>query len=223
MSGGISTFEDFKNMSKPASKREKNQEIILAAAEEEFVKNGFKGTSMQAISDTAGLPKANIHYYFNNKAKLYNTVLQDIIAQWNAVLSDVKKEDDPTQVLEKYIKVKVELAFTKTNASKIFATEIIQGAPNLIDYVKKDMRKWMRKKEEIIEYWIEQGLMTPVNPQALIFLIWSSTQHYADFETQILGITNKAEYEEKDINNTYRFLCHMILTGCGLTPSQPLH
>ncbi len=202
--------------------REQNSQKILEAAEIEFVKQGYKGTSMQSISDSAGLPKANVHYYFKSKAKLYSAVLKDIVQRWNEVLTDMNEDGDPAETLESYIKNKVELAIRYPNASKIFATEIIQGAPNVKEYLRTEQRAWIREKCRIIQSWIDQGKMTPVDPEKLIFMIWSSTQHYADFETQVLTTANKLEYEPADVEHISRFLCHMILTGCGLTPSNPL-
>ena len=72
---------------KPGKIRERNSENILAAAEQEFVLHGFKGTSMQAVADRAGVAKANIHYYFKNKDNLYLALLENIIANWNEVLA----------------------------------------------------------------------------------------------------------------------------------------
>jgi len=207
---------------KPGKIREQNSYKILQAAENEFVKHGYKGTSMQSISDAAGLPKANVHYYFQSKSKLYNEVLKDITRRWNDILDDMSEDGDPVETLEHYIRAKVELSVRYPNASKIFATEIIQGAPNLKDYIRTDMRQWVRSKTRIIESWIEQGKMKAIDPEHLIFMIWSTTQHYADFESQVLTITNKIEYEEDDVDKISRFLCHMILSGCGLTPSNPL-
>lgn len=207
---------------KPGKIREINSQKILQAAEVEFVKHGYKGTSMQSISDAAGLPKANLHYYFTNKSKLYNAVLQDIVQRWNEVLTDITVDDDPAETLEFYIRTKVNLAVRYPNASKIFAMEVIQGAPNVKTYLRTDLRSWLRQKTKIMETWIEQGRMNKIDPEHLFFMIWSSTQHYADFESQILTITNKLEYEEEDIERISRFLCHMILTGCGLTPTHSL-
>lgn len=207
---------------KPGKIREQNSQKILHAAEVEFVKHGYKGTSMQSISDAAGLPKANLHYYFTNKSKLYNAVLADIVQRWNEVLADISVDDDPAETLEFYIRTKVDLAIRYPNASKIFATEVIQGAPNVKDYLRTELRAWLKAKTKIIETWIEQGKMSKVEPEHLFFMIWSSTQHYADFEAQILTITNKIEYEAEDVEKISRFLCHMILTGCGLTPTNPL-
>ena len=202
--------------------REKNSLIILKAAETEFVKNGYKGTSMQSISDAAGLPKANLHYYFKNKSTLYNAVLEDIVQRWNNILIEITEDDDPAETLELYICKKVEMAIQYPNASKIFATEIIQGAPRLKNYLKTDLRIWLSEKTKIIETWIKQDKMSKVDPEHLFFMIWSTTQHYADFEAQVLTTTNKIAYETGDIERISRFLCHMILTGCGLTPTHKI-
>ena len=207
---------------KPGKIREQNSEKILQAAESEFVKHGYKGTSMQSISDAAGLPKANVHYYFQSKAKLYNEVLKVITQRWNDTLEDMTEDADPAEILEHYIRAKVDLSIQYPNASKIFATEIIQGAPNLQDYIRTDLRQWVRSKTRIIESWIAQGKMKAIDPEHLIFMIWATTQHYADFESQVLLVTNKQEYEADDVERISTFLCHMILTSCGLTPSKPL-
>lgn len=207
---------------KPGKIREKNSRIILEAAEVEFVKHGYKGTSMQAISDAAGLPKANVHYYFQSKEKLYHAVLKDILQRWSDILDDMNKDGDPSETLEHYIRAKVDLSVNYPNASKIFATEIIQGAPNLKEYIRTDLRQWVRSKTQIIDHWIEQRKMLPVDPVHLVFMIWSTTQHYADFEAQVLMVTNKLEYETEDIEHIKQFLCHMILSGCGLKPSHSI-
>lgn len=207
---------------KPGKIREHNSQKILYAAEREFVKHGYKGTSMQSIADAAELPKANVHYYFKSKQKLYTAVLSDILERWNEILADMSQEGDPAETLENYIRAKVDLSIRFPQASKIFATEIIQGAPNLKEHIRTEMRQWVREKVKIIESWIDQGKMTPVDPEHLIFMIWSTTQHYADFETQVLTITNKLEYEADDVTKIGDFLCHMILTGCGLTPSKEI-
>jgi TetR/AcrR family transcriptional regulator len=197
--------------------RERNSENILSAAEQEFVLHGFKGTSMQAIADRAGVPKANIHYYFKNKGNLYRALLENILTVWNEVLSDMSPDSDPADVLERFIRTKVELAYSHPNASKIFAMEIIQGAPYLKDYISVDMRQWVKEKAAVIQSWIDQGKMRAVEPTYLIFMIWASTQHYADFDTQVLEVTNKRKHEEEDIQRISDFLVDMVLNGCGLT------
>ncbi|ASP37363.1 TetR family transcriptional regulator [Bacterioplanes sanyensis] len=205
---------------KPGKIRERNEENILAAAEREFVRNGFKGTSMQAIADRAEVPKANVHYYFKSKANLYRALLDHIMQSWNEVLEDITPEDDPALVLSRFIAVKVEQSYLNPNGSKIFAMEIIQGAPHLKEHLSQEMRQWVKEKSAVIQSWIDQGKLRAVDPMHLIFMIWSTTQHYADFETQVLEVSNKRQYELEDIERITHFLQDMILTGCGLQRPQ---
>lgn len=196
--------------------RDHNYQLILNAAEKEFAQFGYVGASIQKIADRAGLPKANIHYYFASKEKLYLALLDNIIHLWNDYFDEVRVEDDPAEVLANFIRKKVELAYSHPLSSKLFAMEIIQGAPHIRNYIKTEMRTWVRNKAGVIEEWIRKKRMKPIDPVHLIFLIWSSTQHYADFEIQVLTIMNRAEYERKMIDEIADFLCEVILTGCGL-------
>ncbi|MFV8816307.1 TetR/AcrR family transcriptional regulator [Haliea sp. E17] len=201
---------------KPGKIRDHNFQVILKAAEQEFALNGYKGTTTQKIADRAGVAKPSIHYYFSSKHNLYLTVLDNIIHLWNDYLDTVEVEDDPAEVLDMFIRKKVELSFSHPEASKVFAMEIIQGAPFLRDYIRTEMRTWVREKAAFMSQWIDQGRMAPVDPVQLIFLIWSSTQHYADFDTQVLTVMNHAEYEPEMIQHISDFISGMILRGCGL-------
>jgi TetR/AcrR family transcriptional regulator len=189
---------------------------IRDAAIEEFSGLGYKATSIQAIADRAGVAKANVHYYFKNKQNLYSEVLSHIIELWNASFDDIKPEEEPAIALDRLIRAKVNLSYTHASASRLFANEVIHGADHLEHYLRNDMRKWVREKSGIIQLWIDAEKMDAIDPAKLIFLIWSSTQHYADFETQVLTILNKAEYEPEMIDDIANFLSQVILKGCGL-------
>lgn len=198
--------------------RDKHFNTILAAAQEEFALHGFNGARMQKIADRAGLPKANIHYYFNNKASLYLAVLNNIMASWNNFFNDVTIKDDPAVALDTFIRQKVRLSFEDPTASRLFANEIIQGAPYLSDYLRDVMRPWVNDRAEIIQGWIDTGRMAPTDPVLLIFMIWATTQHYADFQVQVLSVMEQQYYQEVLIKRVSDFISHTILTGCGLSP-----
>jgi len=200
--------------------RDRNIERIVSAAREEFVLNGYSGASIQAIADRAGIPKANVHYYFKNKSNLYVAVLEGILHLWNDYLDEVEVDSDPATVLDGLIRKKIELSYTHPRSSKLFAMEIITGAPRLKNYMRNEMRPWVKKKIKVLENWIEQGRMKAVDPTYLIFLIWSSTQHYADFETQVLTVMNKGEYEKEMVDEIGDFLSEVILSGLDLRPPK---
>ena len=215
LSGG--TVTDGKGRKyRPGLIRERNRGKILQAAEQEFALNGYKGATIQSIAERAGLPKSNVLYYFSNKQRMYGAMFDDILGRWNKVFSDVNPEDDPAEALANFISTKVEMSRRYPLASRLFAMEIIQGAPFLMGHLRTNMREWVRGRAEVIQQWIDEGRMAQVDPVKLIFLIWSSTQHYADFQVQILMVENKAEYEQRDFDHAADFLTDLILRGCGL-------
>lgn len=208
-------------MSEPQTSniRDRNFAVILKAAKEQFAAHGLNGARMQTIADAAGLPKANVHYYFKNKASLYGAVLDDIIDRWNE-FQHMNADDDPAEALDRFIRSKVQFSFEDPVSSRLFASEILQGAPHLNQYLRKELRPWVKQRVDVINGWIEAGKMKPVEPVQLIFLIWSSTQHYADFEPQVLSIMNKPKYTAKIQDEISDFLSQFILSGCGLKPPK---
>ena len=214
------TFEIPAHDGKPAGRiRQQNEEIILKAAEDEFARHGFKGTSMNAIALKAGLPKANLHYYFTNKLGLYIAVLSNIIELWDSTFNNLSAEDDPAQALSSYIRAKMEFSCRQPEASRVFAMEIISGGACLTEYFTQDYRTWFQGRAAVFQAWIDAGKMDPVDPVHLIFLLWGSTQHYADFATQICRVSGRTRLTRQDMQDASDNLIRIILKGCGLTPT----
>ncbi|MFJ2546068.1 TetR/AcrR family transcriptional regulator [Pseudomonas sp. NPDC087612] len=204
---------------KPAGRiRQKNEQAIIQAAEDEFARHGFKGTSMNTIALKAGLPKANLHYYFTNKLGLYVAVLSNIIELWDSTFNALTVDDDPALALSSYIRTKMEFSRRNPQASRIFAMEIISGGQCLSDYFSEDYRAWFKGRAAVFQAWIDAGKMDPVDPVHLIFLLWGSTQHYADFATQICQVTGRSRLTKQDMEDASNNLIQIILKGCGLTP-----
>lgn len=196
--------------------RRRNQELILQAAADEFVKHGYKGTSVQAIADRVNLPKANILYYFKSKTGLYKALLQDILTLWNEGFSESAIDSSPQAVLRNYIVGKMRYSRTHPQESKIFAQEIIQGAPVIRDEIQFPVVNWAAGKASVINAWVAQGLIRPVDPLHLLFLIWGATQFYADFDTEIQLIKG-APMSEEEFEQAQQFLVDMILRGLAVT------
>ena len=194
----------------------KNKQKILVAAEKAFATYGFKGTSVQQIADEAELPKTNILYYFKSKQGLYVAMLQDIMSLWNSRFDQVTEDDDPAESLADYIADKMTMSRTHPQASKIFAMEVLNGAPYLNKFFSNEHVAWMEGRVAILNSWIAQGRMTAVDPQYLLFHIWACTQHYADFSAQITSLRGKT-MKRADFDEATRQLVQLILSGCGLT------
>ncbi|AIR89362.1 TetR/AcrR family transcriptional regulator [Pseudomonas cremoricolorata] len=202
---------------KPAGRiRQQNERAIIQAAEDEFARHGFKGTSMNTIALKAELPKANLHYYFTNKLGLYIAVLSNIIELWDSTFNALSVDDDPAEALSTYIRTKMEFSRRNPQASRIFAMEVISGGECLSEYFSADYRVWFRSRAAVFEAWTAAGKMDAVDPVHLIFLLWSSTQHYADFATQICQVTGRSRLTKQDMQQASDTLIHIILKGCGV-------
>jgi TetR/AcrR family transcriptional regulator len=196
--------------------RLKNKAIIFSAAKKEFVTFGFKGASIKRMAERANIPRANIHYYFKDKTDLYQQLLSNIIEVWNRDYDTLDSDNEPKQALTDYIRAKVMHSKDDPDASRIFASELIHGAPVLHDYLHSDFKVWLNSKVAVIDSWVEQGKIDKVNPQHLLFLIWSSTQHYADFNVQVVAALNKETMDDDDFEAVVSSLTQIILKGCGI-------
>lgn len=196
--------------------RQKNKALIFNAAKKEFVTYGFKGASIKRMAERANIARANIHYYFKDKTDLYQQLLSNIIEVWNRDYDTLNADTEPKQALSDYIRAKVMHSKDDPDASRIFASELIHGAPVLNEYLNSDFKVWINSKVVVIESWINQGLIDEVNPHHLLFLIWSSTQHYADFNVQVVAALSKESMSDEDYEAVVTSLTQIILKGCGI-------
>ncbi|XPF94759.1 TetR/AcrR family transcriptional regulator [Colwellia sp. RE-S-Sl-9] len=197
--------------------RKKNKAIILNAAKNEFVEHGFQGASIKRIAERANIPRANIHYYFEDKTDIYSQLLDSILDIWNTHYDTLNAQDDPKTALTAYIRSKVMYSKEDPDASKIFASEIIHGAPVLNTYLSGVFKAWVQEKVEVIESWITSKQIDPINPYHLLFLIWGATQHYADFNVQVAAAMDKTEISSQDFDEVVDSLTAIILKGVGIS------
>lgn len=200
--------------------RSKNRHIILKAACEVFARRGYAGSKIQDIADLAGLPKPNVYYYFNNKENLYREVLISIVEPLLAATSPLEISDDPAQALSEYIRIKLDISRQHPQASKVFASEIMHGAPHLPEDITARLIEQTQASVARMQQWIDQGRMAKVDPLHLLFTIWASTQTYADFDWQIGLHLGRSQLAEQDYQAAGDLLCQMVLKGCGLSPPE---
>lgn len=196
--------------------RQANEARILAAAERVFAGAGFAGATMAAIAQEADLPKANLHYYFGAKQDLYRAVLAQTLQDWLAPTDVITPEADPKTAIEAYIRAKMALAIARPHASRVFANELLHGAPVVKKLLATDLRDLVLAKAEVIALWVAQGRMAPVDPVHLFFSIWAATQTYADFEVQVCAVLGHDELAPQDQRRATEHVVSLLLRGCGL-------
>ena len=201
---------------KPGRIREQSRDLILQAAQAQFACHGFRGATVQRIAESAQVPKANIHYYFTSKLGLYGAVLENTLNLWDNVFNELSSHDEPAYVLSRYIDAKIDFSRTHPTASRLFAKEMISGAPHLSAYLQQDYRQWFKQRMSVFESWVAQGKMDNIDPAHVIFMIWASTQYYADFEPQIIIANNTEQLTEQAFLDAASSIKRIILKGCGI-------
>ncbi|PIB25130.1 TetR family transcriptional regulator [Amylibacter kogurei] len=167
--------------------REKT-EAILNAALDVFSKHGFRGSTIDMIATNAQLSKPNILYYFDSKETMHAQLLEHLLDTWLEPLEQISPEGDPVDEICGYVQRKLEMARDYPRESRLFANEILQGAPHIIDQLTGPLRTLTDSKALVIQRWIDDGKLAEVDPYHLIFSIWSTTQHYADFDVQVQAV-----------------------------------
>ena len=199
--------------------RQLNEARILAAAEAVFAEAGYNGASMQAIAEKAGLPKANLHYYFGTKERLYRALLANILDMWVDAFDHFAPERDPAEALTGYVRDKMRWTRTRPLASKVFANEVIHGAQQIEGYLSNKLRRRVEEKAAVIEAWVDAGTMAPVDPKHLFFSLWAITQTYADFDVQVRAVMGRETLTRADFDAAADQVLSFVLRGCGLEPS----
>lgn len=195
--------------------RQQNETLILQAAEKVFAEAGFGGATMQLIADMAGLPKANLHYYFPTKEALYRQVVQNIFEIWLQAAGSMDRAPGPVEGIGAYIDAKMEISRRHPDGSKVWASEVMHGAPVIQDYLETTLRDWTTGRATLIQRWIDEGKMAPVDPEHLLYMLWATTQHYADFGHQIETLNGGKPLTEAQWRAAKESVKTMILRGIG--------
>jgi TetR/AcrR family transcriptional regulator len=191
----------------------RNEARILDAAQEVFATYGYHGATIDEVAERAGISKPNLHYYFKRKRDLYLAVLRRTLEIWLVPLRELDPAGDPAVEIGNYIAQKVQLSRRFPAASRVFANEIVQGAPFLKRYLQTNLRQVVERKAAVIQHWIDQGKLAPIDPYHLIFLIWAATQHYADFVPQIKAVMNVPRLNQGHFRKVEQSLSRIILHG----------
>jgi len=199
--------------------RQANEAVILTAAERVFAGAGFSGATMAAIAEASGLPKANLHYYFGSKQALYRAVLARTLDDWLVPTHGITPKADPRAAIEAYIRAKMALSVQRPHASKVFANELLHGAPIVKSLLVTELRELVLAKAAVIDGWIRQGQMAPVDPVHLFFTIWAATQTYADFDVQVSAVLGHPSLTTQDYSRATEHVVSLTLRGCGLLGS----
>ncbi len=176
-------------MHKPRTRiQERNSKVILDAALDVFSQHGFRGATLDQIAEVAGLSKPNLLYYFSSKEAVHKTLLNRLLETWLDPLRALNPDGDPLGEVMAYVQRKLELSRDCPRESRLFANEILQGAPMMTKAISGNLKKLVDEKAAVLQTWMDQGRLARVSPHHLMFSIWALTQHYADFDVQVRAV-----------------------------------
>jgi TetR/AcrR family transcriptional regulator len=192
--------------------REK-QDRILEAALDVFSVHGFRGATIDQIAEAAGMSKPNLLYYFPRKEEIHKRLIAELLDMWLAPLRELDAGGDPIAELRSYIRRKLGMARDFPRESRLFANEMLQGAPRTLDMLEGDLKALVDDKAQVIRGWMAAGRLAPADPYHLIFSIWATTQHYADFDVQVRAVLGKDRGGDGRFEDAARFLEQLFMKG----------
>lgn len=189
------------------------REIILEAALDVFSVHGFRGATIDQIAEAAGMSKPNLLYYFRRKDDIHTALIQRLLDTWLAPLREMDADGDPVTELRSYIRRKLEMARDFPRESRLFANEILQGAPRILPLLEGELKDLVDEKVLVLRGWMRAGRIARADPWHLIFAIWATTQHYADFDVQVRAVLGPDRGGDGRFEDAARFLEHLFMNG----------
>ncbi|MEP0519083.1 MAG: TetR family transcriptional regulator C-terminal domain-containing protein [Hyphomicrobiales bacterium] len=197
---------------KPTRIQLRNQERILDGALTVFASNGFRGATVDQLAKAAGMTKPNLLYYYRSKKDLYIAVLELVLARWLDPLERLDPDGDPAEQILTYMRAKLAMSKERPEDSRLYANEILNGAPLLGEVLTGHLKELVEQKAIVIRHWCKTGKLNPVDPHHLIFMLWATTQHYADFEVQISALLGE-EKRDTTYADAQSTLERVLMTG----------
>ena len=196
------------------------EQKILDAAEFVFGHFGFRGTTTALIAKKASIAKPHIYYYFEDKEDLYRAVLERAMNMWARDLQTLNMESNIETIIRNYIEKKIDFSREHPHLSRIYANEIVSGAPFIANFIETISTPLLLEKVKTIDEWATAGAIRPISAIDLFFCIWAMTQSYADFATQMAIMKKKKALEPADYDAAKATIVQLVFGGLGLDESR---
>jgi TetR/AcrR family transcriptional regulator len=203
--------------------QEEKEEVILQAALDVFSSYGFRGATIDQIAEVAEMSKPNLLYYFRTKEAMHRALIDRVLQTWLEPLRAFDAAGNPETEIRSYIRRKLEMARDFPRESRLFANEVLQGAPHIEDELAGPLKELVDDKAAVIRAWAKAGKIAKCDPYHLIFSIWATTQHYADFDVQVRAVLGQKLSGDGRFEDAARFLEQLYIEGLRVkAPDTPI-
>ncbi|MCL1937286.1 MAG: TetR/AcrR family transcriptional regulator [Candidatus Azobacteroides sp.] len=154
-----------------------NEQLILEAAEAEFLEKGYNNAATTAIAKRAGVTHAMLHYYFRTKVNLFQKVFQNKVrligdSFFQCVNEDVSLEE----AIRKFTESHFEFIRQNPKLVSFVYNEVALNKENrsfLINQVRPKIFNMLNRMDELLAAEISKGNVKPVKVHDLLFNIVS--------------------------------------------------
>lgn len=194
--------------------RARNEAAILRAAVRLFASKGFDGTRIAEIAEASKLPKANVYYYFETKEAIYATLIERLLEGWDTALEHIRADREPREAIADYIAAKLEYSRQHAVESRFFANEMLRGGQFLSRAQRRHIQEVTRDRVAVVETWMRQGKLRPLEPKHFFMMLWAATQFYADSAEVAAMTLERPALRRADFDMARDTIVEVILRGC---------
>lgn len=142
------------------------EQIILEAAEAEFLEKGYGNAKMMAIAKRANVAHSMLHYYFRSKENLFQTIFlqkaQTVLPMFEGALEKQLPFFEAVRIL-----IEAQFNFLAKNPKLplFLLTEILTNKKNkklLLDVLSKKTIPVLNKLKRMLDEEIKKGAVRPI-------------------------------------------------------------
>lgn len=180
-----------------------NEQLILQAAEEEFLEKGFDGAKTTSIAQKAGVTHAMLHYYYRTKEKLFELVFRNKVKLIANSFKHILDEDKSfEETISDFIRAHFEFIKKNPRLVNFVYNEIYKNKENrdiLYRTVFPFIQEVIGKVNTLVETEKQKGTIRSISPLQLILNILSlNIMTFIAYPVMIQYVENSSEelYEQ---------------------------
>ncbi|UPT89192.1 TetR/AcrR family transcriptional regulator [Bradyrhizobium barranii subsp. apii] len=161
-------------MVKAGPRKELMERELLDHAAELFARNGFSGTSLQEIADTANVGRTSLYHYFSSKEAFLTALVEDVTMTAWTLLSEIRQRSDlsPRRQLEAAARMLVMRVLSKPARFRVLERDEASLPEELAELHRKGKRDSLAELAAIIDAGVVAGEFRPVDSQIAALTIF---------------------------------------------------
>lgn len=137
------------------ARRDQSRARILAAAEQAFARDGLAGARTNAIAAAAGVNKALLYYYFQDKEKLYEAVVEEHLLEFNRqALAVLNAPGSPRALLLRYVELHFDFISCRHQHAPLFQQLVTRGSKT----AARMFRKYIGPRAQAVQSLLARGI-----------------------------------------------------------------